>query len=339
MALTLANISHRFGSFTAVNDATLAARDGEIICLFGPSGCGKTTLLRIAAGLEPLQAGLVRVDGAVIAEPGRGVPPEERPIGFVFQDFVLFPHMSVGRNVGFGVAGKGREQRKLITEELSAVGLAGFEKRSPHELSGGQQQRVALARSLARRPRALLLDEPFASIDVVMRRRLREELRRLLKARGVAVVLVTHDPEEALAIADHIALMRNGAIVETASPAELFKTPKTPEGAAIFPDSQQVYGNIRAGAIETAFGRFVTEAMPDGPAVVVFRAVALTARHDDAGPLRVVDVRFSGPGWTVFLSGGADDSLLRVKMDERPELGAAMAIDVDPAGQFIFAVE
>ncbi len=339
MALTLSGISHRFGSFIAVNDASLAVRDGEIVCLFGPSGCGKTTLLRIAAGLEPLQAGAVRIDGETIAEPGRGAPPERRPIGFVFQDYVLFPHMTVGKNVGFGVTGNRRRVHEVVAEELAAVGLADFEKRAPHQLSGGQQQRVALARAMARRPRALLLDEPFASIDTVLRRRLREELRRLLKARDVAVVLVTHDPEEALAIADRVALMREGEIIETATPADLFRVPKTPDGAAIFPDSQQIFGTVRGGAIETAFGRFVADAEKDGPAVIVFRAGALSADPDPNGVLRVVDARFSGPGWTVFLAGGADGHFLRVRMKECPEPGAAMSVAADPAGQFVFPID
>lgn len=336
MAITLSGISHRYGTFTAVDDASLAVRDGEIVCLFGPSGCGKTTLLRVAAGLEPLQTGAVRVDGETIAEPDRETPPERRPIGFVFQDYVLFPHLSVGKNVGFGVAEGARRSRNIIAAELAAVGLEGFEKRHPHELSGGQQQRVALARAMARRPRGLLLDEPFASIDTVLRRRLREELRRILKSRDVAVLLVTHDPEEALAIADRVALMRAGKIIETATPADLFRMPKTPDGAAIFPDSQQVHGVIRGGAIETAFGRFMTDAAAEGPAIVVFRTGALSAHVDTDGPLRVVDVRFKGPRWTVYLSGDGNDQLLRVDMAAPPEIGAAVRIDTDPAGQFVF---
>ncbi len=341
MAFTLSDITHRFGSFTAVDAASLAVRDGEIVCLFGPSGCGKTTLLRVAAGLEPLQSGSVRVDGKMIAEPGRATPPERRPIGFVFQDYVLFPHMTVARNVAFGVTGDGgggRKSRDIVAAELAAVGLTGFEKRHPHELSGGQQQRVALARAMARRPRALLLDEPFASIDTVLRRRLREELRRILKGRDAAVVLVTHDPEEALAVADRIALMREGKIIETAAPADLFRLPQTPDGAAMFPDSQQLHGTIRGGAVETAFGRFMTDAADDGPAVIVFRAGALTAKPDPDGSLRVTDVRFKGPGWTVYLTGDAGDQFLRVEMDVPPEIGAAVTVAADPSGQFVFSV-
>lgn len=339
MALTLSGISHHFGSIVAVNDASLAVRDGEIVCLFGPSGCGKTTLLRIAAGLEPLQVGAVRIDGEAIAEPGRGVAPERRPIGFVFQDFVLFPHMSVEKNIRFGVNETGRKARAVVAAELEAVGLAGYEKRYPHELSGGQQQRVALARAMARRPRALLLDEPFASIDTVLRRRLREELRRILQTRNVAVVLVTHDPEEALGVADRIALMRNGRIIETAAPADLFRMPQTSDGAAIFPDSQLIHGAIRGGVIETAFGRFVTDVDRDGPATIVFRAGALSATPDPAGALRVADIRFTGPDWTVYLAGGVDNQFIRVRMSAPPEPGARVVLTADPAGQFVFPAD
>jgi len=336
MALTLSNISHRFGAFVAVDDASISVRDGEIVCLFGPSGCGKTTLLRIAAGLEPVQAGMVRIDGKVVGDPDHATPPERRPVGFVFQDYVLFPHMTVSRNIRFGVNAKARTARDIVADELGAVGLEGFEKRYPHELSGGQQQRVALARAMARRPRALLLDEPFASIDTVLRRRLREELRRLLKSRDVAVILVTHDPEEALAIADRIALMNKGQIIETATPADLFRMPATAEGAAIFPDSQTFHGTVRGAVVETAFGAFAADGARDGPATIVFRAGALAAEADPQGPLRVVDNRFAGPGWHVFLAGGVENQHIRVRMDAPPEIGASMRVHVDPAGQFVF---
>ncbi|MEO1250755.1 MAG: ABC transporter ATP-binding protein [Pseudomonadota bacterium] len=337
MTLSLIDITHRFGDVTAVREASLEAAAGEIVCLFGASGCGKTTLLRIAAGLEPLQAGEVRIDGARIAAPGRATPPEKRAIGFVFQDYVLFPHMTAAQNVAFGVSGSGRAAREKAGEELAAVGLAGFEKRFPHELSGGQQQRVAIARALARRPRALLLDEPFASIDAVLRRRLREDLRRLLKARGVAVVLVTHDPEEALALGDRIALMRAGAIVETASPEGLFKAPRTPEGAGIFPECQRLEGEIRDGFIRTAFGQAPAAGRADGPGVAIIRAGAASASLDPAGSLQVVDVRFAGPDWRVYL--GADDKgeALRVAASSPPEPGARMRVEFDPAGVFVFS--
>jgi len=217
MSLGLKDISHRFGETRALNAASLTVAPGELVCLFGPSGCGKTTLLRIAAGLEPLQDGTVELDGALLAKPGRETQPEKRPVGLVFQDYVLFPHLTVEKNIAFGLAGE-RHSKLRVTDQLHAFGIAGLARRYPHELSGGQQQRVALARAMARKPKALLLDEPFASIDVALRRRLRGELRRTLKEQNAAVLLVTHDPEEALALGDRIALMRAGEIIEAASP-------------------------------------------------------------------------------------------------------------------------
>jgi iron(III) transport system ATP-binding protein len=339
MTLTLEDISHRFGDVEAVTGAGLSAAAGEIVCLFGPSGCGKTTLLRIAAGLEPLQKGRVMIDGAVVAEPGREVAAERRPVGFVFQDYVLFPHMSVGRNVAFGVVNRGRGAREIVADELKAVGLEGFEKRYPHELSGGQQQRVALARALAPRPKALLLDEPFASIDVVLRRRLREGLRRLLKARSVAVVLVTHDPEEALALGDRVALMRGGRVIEAAAPEALFASPQTADGAAIFPDSQRIHGATRDGVLNTAFGDFPADGLANGAGVAVLRAGALSAAHDPTGQLRVVDTRFAGPGYVAYLASEAAgaDELIRVMTDAPLEIGARVRIDADPASLFVFS--
>ena len=336
MSLILDEISHRFGAGDIVSNVTLKAVDGEIVCLFGPSGCGKTTLLRIAAGLEPLQRGTVSVDGAVVATPGRETSPDKRPIGFVFQDYVLFPHMTVAQNVAFGIEEGGRAREAIIREELAGVGLQGFEDRHPHELSGGQQQRVALARALARRPRALLLDEPFASIDTVLRRRLREELRRILRAREAAVVMVTHDPEEALALGDRVALMEAGRIVETASPETLYRAPRTIEGASLFPDSQTVGGVIRDGGIETAFGRFPAPDHRNGSGAVVFRRGALRATLDEAGALRVAESRFSGPDWTVYLKGGVEDLLLRVEMAAPPRAGAPVSLEADATRYFVF---
>ncbi|MEZ5915616.1 MAG: ABC transporter ATP-binding protein [Parvularculaceae bacterium] len=235
MGLVLRNIRHSFGAGLVVDGASLEAAPGEIVTLFGPSGCGKTTLLRIAAGLEKLQDGAVELDAATLASAQKHTPPEIRPIGFVFQDYVLFPHMSVAENVAFGLAGHARAERAArVAAELGAVGISELSDRYPHQLSGGQQQRVALARAFARQPRAMLLDEPFASIDVALRRRLRAEMRRILKARSTTTVLVTHDPADAVEIGDRIAVMRAGRIVETGSPEQLYAAPKTVAAASVY---------------------------------------------------------------------------------------------------------
>lgn len=338
MGLALNNITHRFGDTLAVNDASLRAERGEIVCLFGHSGCGKTTLLRIAAGLEPLQEGVVELDGETLAAPGYTTPPERRPIGFVFQDFVLFPHLTVEKNIAFGLRGAS-DAKMRIAEQLSAMGLQGFERRWPHELSGGQQQRVALARALAPRPGALLMDEPFASIDGVLRRRLREDLRRILKGQNVAVILVTHDPEEALALGDRIAFMRAGRIVETASPETLFAAPQTPEGAGLFPGSQILKGAIAQERLHTPAGVFPAKGLPDGDGVAVLRDGALKAAPDENGVFRIADARFAGPGWIAIMEDVVDAVRLRVRMEERPEIGARMTAAADMLKTFVFAAD
>lgn len=338
MSLSLRDITHRFGDLTAVNEASVEAAAGEIVCLFGHSGCGKTTLLRLAAGLETLQSGVIELDGDIIAVPGRDMPTERRSIGMVFQDFVLFPHMTVEKNVGFGLAGAD-DATSQIADQLNAQGLNKYAQRYPHELSGGQQQRVALARALARSPRALLLDEPFASIDAVLRRELRESMRRILKEQNVAVVLVTHDPEEALALGDRIALMRAGRIIETASPQQLFEKPQSPEGAGVFPGSQRLAGIIESGWLKTSAGKFPAENLSDGPGIAVLHEGALSAYADEGGAFAVTDVRFAGPDWMVWLEGRVDPVRLRLRMPTPPEEGATMAIAADLAKTFVFSDE
>ncbi len=340
MSLHLRDISHDFGATAAVAGAGFEAADGEILCLFGPSGCGKTTLLRIAAGLESLQSGEVLLDGDLLASPGNETPPERRPIGFVFQDFVLFPHMTVEKNIAFGLAsGAGRKEKNAtekVAVQIEAMELNGLARRYPHELSGGQQQRVALARALIREPRALLLDEPFASIDAALRRQLREDLRRMLKEQNVAVVLVTHDPEEALALGDRIALMRAGRIVEIASPAALYKKPATPEGAMIFPGSQILSGPIDKGTLASPFGVFAAPGLRAGPGLAILRDGAVGASRDKGGAYEIVDSRFVGPGWAAYLSSTIGSGVLRVAMAEKPRIGATVSIDIQASSIFIF---
>lgn len=331
MSLVYRGVSHRFGDVMAADRVDLEAVRGEITCLFGPSGCGKTTLLRLAAGLEDLQNGAIDLDG----EPLGRTPPERRPVGMVFQDYVLFPHMTVEKNVAFGLTGV-KNVKAAIAEQLRALHIGDLAARYPHELSGGQQQRVALARALVREPKALLLDEPFASIDAVLRRTLREDLRRILKERSVAVVLVTHDPEEALALGDRIALMRSGRIVEHATPEELFHRPQTPDGAQIFPGSQMVEGAIRNGRLVTPVGDFDAGGLADGPGVAVIREGALSAQRDSSGAWTVVDCRFAGPGWAWYLAAEAQGGVLRVAADAPCEPGEKAALTCRGEGVFCY---
>jgi iron(III) transport system ATP-binding protein len=305
MSLAMRDIEVRFGAVAAVVSASLAVEAGEIVVLFGPSGCGKTTLLRAAAGLERPRGGTIELGGRIVSAPGSFVAPEKREIGFVFQDYVLFPHMSVLENIRFGLnALPTEEQRRRADAELAACGIKDLAARFPHQLSGGQQQRAALARALARRPKAMLLDEPFAAIDAGTRARLRDDVRRVLKSAGAATVLVTHDADEALAMGDRIAIMKEGRIIETAGPRDLFERPKTVEGALLFSGAQRFAATVKRGDIASPFGPIDARGLPDGPAVIALMPGALRVEPRAGGAFTGVDSRFIGPHWRIELAVG-----------------------------------
>jgi iron(III) transport system ATP-binding protein len=233
----------------------LAVKAGEIVCLLGPSGCGKTTLLRLASGLEPVQAGRISLGGDLIAEPGNEVPPERRGIGFVFQDYALFPHLTVEENVAFGLRFVPRGQRKWrIMDALARVGLEAYAASWPHMLSGGQQQRVALARALAPRPALLLLDEAFASLDARLREQVRDDTLHVLQQAGIATLIVTHDAEEAMFMADRIALMNAGRIEQLGTPAELYLSPASRFVATFLGEVNRLPARLSGGRAETPIG-------------------------------------------------------------------------------------
>jgi iron(III) transport system ATP-binding protein len=224
--LDLRDVSHAYDSHAVVRGLNFSLERGSIGCLLGPSGCGKTTVLRLIAGFEPVQHGQLRIDGVPVGAPRLHVPAEKRRIGMVFQDYALFPHLTVADNVSFGLRHLSAGQRASRVEELlGTIGLAGQGERFPHELSGGQQQRVALARALAPNPKLLLLDEPFSNLDVDLRERLSHEVRDIIKAAGITAVLVTHDQHEAFAIADEIGIMAEGRIQQWDTPYNLYHRP------------------------------------------------------------------------------------------------------------------
>lgn len=224
--LELQQVQVKYGDFEAVRDVSLTLEHGQIGCLLGPSGCGKTTLLRAIAGFEAISAGEVRLNGAVISSPQAMTPPESRKVGMVFQDFALFPHLKVDRNIGFGLSELGRaERQRRVAELLELVNLSDYAKAYPHELSGGQQQRVALARAMAPNPDVLLLDEPFSSLDSELREQLAGEIRQILKQNNITAILVTHDQHEAFAMADHVTLLQAGRIAQSDTPYNLYHNP------------------------------------------------------------------------------------------------------------------
>ena len=224
--LELDRIVQRYGSHTVVNGVSFRVAAGNIACLLGPSGCGKTTLLRCIAGFEPVAEGEIRLEGITVSRRGFSLPPEKRRIGMVFQDYSLFPHLTIAANIAFGLTSLSTTQRnERIQELLLTIGLSGQENKYPHELSGGQQQRVALARALAPRPELLLLDEPFSNLDVELRERLSLEVRGILKKEGMTAILVTHDQHEAFAMADEIGLAADGRIQQWDTPYNLYHRP------------------------------------------------------------------------------------------------------------------
>jgi iron(III) transport system ATP-binding protein len=304
--IRLAGVSKRFGAVRAVDGVELEIARGELVALLGPSGCGKTTLLRLVAGFEAPDAGTVVLDGRPVAG-SAWVPPERRRVGMVFQDYALFPHLTVAENVAYGLprrGGRGRAER--VAEALALVELEGHASRYPHELSGGQQQRVALARALAPEPAVVLLDEPWSNIDPLLRASMRDGLAAILRAAGVTVLLVTHEQEEAFSLADRVALMRAGAIVQTGSPEEIYYGPASRWAAEFVGAANVLAGRVSAGRVETPVGRFAA-ANAGGPRVadVLVRPELLELRPDPRGDGEVVLREFRG-----------HDVFYRVRLDD-----------------------
>jgi len=293
----LRGIWHRFAGASAwtLQDLDLALQPGELVGLLGPSGCGKTTLLRLIAGFETPERGEIQLDGRCVAAAGRFMPPERRGVGMVFQDYALFPHLDAWANACFGLRAQGDRGRAAWLLEL--LGLGGLEHRYPHELSGGQRQRLALARALAPGPAVVLLDEPFSNLDVEVRLRLRSELPGVLARCGTSALLVTHDPEEALAVADRVAVLQEGELQQVASPLELVHRPATAFVARFVLGALPLPARLRGGRILTAVGELepVREAdtVFDGPPP----APADPARPDTLQVLlRPTDLRFAPAG-------------------------------------------
>jgi iron(III) transport system ATP-binding protein len=268
--LTLDGVSRRFGSVTALDEISLGVRRGEVVCLVGHSGCGKSTLLRVVAGIEAPDRGRVLLDGREVSGPGGHVEPEGRRIGFMFQDYALFPHLSVADNIAFGLKQLDRAAARTRSGEIVArLRLEHLVRRFPHMLSGGEQQRVALARALAPQPRILLMDEPFSNLDRGLRDGMRVETLALLRELGTTVIMVTHDPEEALSSGDRVALMHEGRIVQHGTGSEVYDRPNSPYAAEFFCACNQVAGTCCAGFAETLLGRFAASGFPDGASVTV----------------------------------------------------------------------
>jgi iron(III) transport system ATP-binding protein len=275
----------------ALDGFELEVAHGQVLSLLGPSGCGKTTALRVIAGFEDPDAGTVTIAGTLATGPGVNLPPDQRRVGMVFQDYALFPHMTVARNVGYGLGG-GDATR--VDEVLRLVGLTDLQDRMPHELSGGEQQRVALARALAPRPAVILLDEPFSNLDASLRDRMRRDVRHILKGAGASVVFVTHDQEEALAMADVVAVMRAGRVLQVGTPHQLYRAPADPWIASFVGESEFLPGQADVGMVETPLGTFPQSSDLRGEVLVMVRPEWVHATPATDGPAVVVDQEFYG---------------------------------------------
>lgn len=282
--LELAAISKRFLSREVVKDLSLRLMPGQVSCLLGPSGCGKSTTLAIAAGVERQSTGAVLLDGQVISDDQRHLPAEARKIGLMFQEFALFPHLNVANNVAFGLKHRTKARRLEVSALLERVALTGFEKKFPHELSGGEQQRVALARALAPKPRVMLMDEPFSGLDDRLRDTVRDDTLELLRKEATSVLLVTHDPEEAMRAADEVILMRAGSVVQRGAPYNIYSAPRDLETAAFFSDLNVFDAIVKDTLAQTPFGPFLVPGMKTGVSIkIAIRPQHLRIDFDRSG--------------------------------------------------------
>ncbi len=326
--LEIEGLVRRFGGREVVSDVSLSIAAGQVSCLLGPSGCGKSTTLRLIAGVDMPDGGAIRVDGKPIVEGAVRLPPEERGIGLMFQDFALFPHLTVADNVAFGLPRRGAGREARVMELLDRVGMTRHARKHPHELSGGEQQRVALARALAPRPRIMLMDEPFSGLDDRLRDDIRDETLAVLKAEGTAVLLVTHEPTEAMRMADEILLMRDGQIVQRGAPYTIYNNPVDLPAAAFFSDLNVIRGRVQGALTETPFGPFLVPGVPDGAEVDIAirpqhlaidfdragRGPVSTPSHGDAARGVVERARFMGSGSLVEFRMDFDGSVLKAQV-------------------------
>lgn len=342
-SVRIEEIGYSFGQKRVLDGVSLEVAPGEIVCLLGASGSGKSTLLRIIAGLLPLQHGTVRINGLQPAVPGDEPPPEARHCGYVFQDHVLFPHLTVIENVAFGLYARSSNERySRAMHELREVGLAEHANRYPDTLSGGEQQRVALARALAPDPSVMLLDEPFSNVDTTLRRNLREDARLTLRASGAPCIVVTHDPEEAMEIADRIAVLHDGRIVQEGPPDEVWRNPKNQYVASLVCGTDAIAGHVVDGGVGTVFGTMMgvnTDLRNDQHCLVIAHPEALHVEASSSAAVRVVDVRFLGDRYLVIIE--ASKERLRVVCATEPTFAAGESVSVtaDPGGVYVFPVD
>lgn len=339
--IRLHNVTKRFGEVGAANGVSLHLERGKMLAMLGPSGCGKTTTLRLIAGFEQLDAGEIKINGQCVAcYPHIHLPPEKRRIGMVFQEYALFPHLSVAENIGFGLHSYSGDRKRRIGTVLDLVGLTGLEARMPHELSGGQQQRVALARALAPEPVVVLLDEPFSNLDAALRIRVREEVRGILKEAEATAIFVTHDQEEAFSLVDQVAVLMDGVVHQQDEPQQLYMSPATREVADFLGDATFMPGRAQGEYAESILGQVPIATSQFGDVDLLLRPENLFAHDlaqakakginlDTMAKGEVHNVLFFGHDQLIHVQL-ADGSCLDVRADslQRYHIGQLVALQI-----------
>ena len=342
-SVVISDVSFSYAQKKVLDRVNLKVAPGQILCLLGASGSGKSTLLRIIAGLLPLQEGTVKISGLRSAVPGDEPPPETRNCGFVFQDHVLFPHLTVINNVAFGIRGRSSSERtSRALQLLREVSLEDHAQRYPDTLSGGEQQRVAIARALAPNPSVMLLDEAFANVDSALRRNLREDARLALRASGAPCIAVTHDPEEAMELADRIAVLQDGRVVQEGPPEAIWRNPKTQFVASLFCGTDAIAGQVIEDGVETVFGTLEgvkTNLVHYQACSVIAHPESLHLEASTVGEVRVADVRFLGDRYLVVVE--ASGERLRVTSTTQPpvSIGDLVSISAETDGIYVYSVD
>ncbi len=340
--LDLDDVSKAFGDVEVLHDVSFCAPAGKVTAILGPSGQGKTTLLRLIAGFDQPDAGRILIDGHVVSDSRTVVTPERRGIGYVPQDGALFPHLSVERNIAFGIsAGKfrrsHRDQKRRVDELVKLVGLEGLGDRRPGEVSGGQRQRVALARALAPDPRLVLLDEPFSALDASMRHDISQEVIAILRRTGTTTVMVTHDQQEAMSIADHVVVLLDGRVAQQGSPSEIYDSPACAQVARFIGDANLLSALAHDGVVEHALG---TESWtgPSGQATVLLRPEHMILNPvDGSGRIGVIEGRsyFGHDGTLAVRLANGELVTLRVPTNHLAEIGDSVRIGYDGTSRIL----
>ena len=316
--LEVKNLSRSFGNLTVVDKISFQIFSGQVTCLLGPSGCGKSTTLRMIAGVEKPSSGQIFVDEELTSNAYFQVPPEARSIGLMFQDFALFPHLNVQQNVYFGLAGSKEFKEKRSLDLLERVGLAHLAFNYPHSLSGGEQQRIALIRALAPQPKIMLMDEPFSGLDDRLRDEVRDETFNLLRSEDAAVLMVTHDPQEAMKVADEIALMRDGKILQRGAPYNIYNAPVDLKALQFFSDANSIQATLKGSLADTPFGQFFAPGLADGTDIdIVFRPQHIRIDFDrkGQGPLPTASQGVAARGIVKRARFVGNESLIEFDMD------------------------